>query len=169
MPRQFPFSFSESSHFPSAYSGVPRVLSSRCVHFALCGARALNTARSAFALLAAVARRRLWDLLLASKAGRVTLLTTHVLPEADTLGDVIGIMHEGSLKCAGSSLFLKRRFGVGYHLKVVRKSGAGPARFCGTGSQFPWPWSAHTFFCLARLVQAMLVMWSRPAVGTLLL
>ena len=94
----------------------------------MCGARALNTARSAFALLAAVARRRLWDLLLASKAGRVTLLTTHVLPEADTLGDVIGIMHEGSLKCAGSSLFLKRRFGVGYHLKVVRKSGAGPAR-----------------------------------------
>jgi hypothetical protein len=38
--------------------------------------------------------------------------------EADVLGDRIAIMSEGRLRCAGSSLFLKKAYGVGYVLSI---------------------------------------------------
>lgn len=40
--------------------------------------------------------------------------------EADILGDRIAIMAEGQLRCAGSSLFLKKTFGVGYQLTIEK-------------------------------------------------
>ena len=55
------------------------------------------------------------------KTERIVILTTHFMDEADYLGDRIGIMGEGELKCCGSSLFLKNRFGVGYNLVIVKK------------------------------------------------
>lgn len=65
-------------------------------------------------------RRSTWELLQRSKAGRVILLTTHFMDEADTLADRIAIMSEGTLLCAGSSLFLKSKFGVGYLLSMSK-------------------------------------------------
>lgn len=62
------------------------------------------------------ARRTLWDILLAEKKDRAILLTTHFMDEADVLSDRIAILANGELKCAGSSFFLKKRFGTGYHL-----------------------------------------------------
>jgi ATP-binding cassette subfamily A (ABC1) protein 3 len=44
----------------------------------------------------------------------------HFLEEADLLGDRIAIMAEGSARCAGSGMFLKQRFGLGYTLTVVK-------------------------------------------------
>ncbi|XP_067040088.1 phospholipid-transporting ATPase ABCA3-like [Acropora muricata] len=69
------------------------------------------------------ARRGTWDLLLKHKAGRTIILTTHFMDEADFLGDRIAIMADGQLRCCGSSLFLKSRYGVGYHLTLVKKEG----------------------------------------------
>lgn len=46
------------------------------------------------------------------------------MDEADILGDRVAIMSEGQLRCVGSSLFLKKTYGVGYQLtieKVVKK------------------------------------------------
>ena len=43
------------------------------------------------------------------------------MDEADYLGDRIAIMSKGSLKCAGSSVFLKNKFGVGYNLIKSKK------------------------------------------------
>ena len=68
------------------------------------------------------ARRKLWNMLKDEKAGRVILLTTHFMDEADILGDRIGIMVDGKLKCCGSSLFLKNKFDVGYRLSMVKKN-----------------------------------------------
>lgn len=59
------------------------------------------------------ARRRLWEMLKKNKAGRIVILTTHYMDEADILGDRIAIMAEGDVQCTGSSLFLKNRYGVG--------------------------------------------------------
>jgi hypothetical protein len=42
--------------------------------------------------------------------------------EADILGDRIAIMAEGQLRCAGSSLFLKKMYGVGYQLTIEKHS-----------------------------------------------
>jgi len=64
-------------------------------------------------------RRATWELLRKSKKGRVTLLTTHFMDEADILADRIAVMKTGRLQCVGSSLFLKKRFGVGYNLTCV--------------------------------------------------
>lgn len=43
------------------------------------------------------------------------------MDEADVLGDRIAIMAEGELRCCGSSLFLKKTYGVGYQLVIERK------------------------------------------------
>ncbi|KAG5670263.1 hypothetical protein PVAND_000540 [Polypedilum vanderplanki] len=67
------------------------------------------------------ARRDLWDLLQAEKGGRTILLSTHFMLEADVLGDRIAIMSNGVLKAVGSPYFLKKQFGVGYHLVCVKK------------------------------------------------
>lgn len=45
------------------------------------------------------------------------------MDEADILGDRIAIMAEGQLRCCGSSLFLKKRYGVGYQLSIERTVG----------------------------------------------
>lgn len=65
-------------------------------------------------------RRSTWELLQRSKENRVILLTTHFMDEADTLADRIAIMSEGTLLCAGSSLFLKSKFGVGFLLSLSK-------------------------------------------------
>ncbi|XP_038178851.1 phospholipid-transporting ATPase ABCA3-like [Arvicola amphibius] len=66
-------------------------------------------------------RRTTWDLLQAYKQDRTILLTTHYMDEADVLGDRIAIMVQGTLQCCGSSVFLKRLYGVGYHIVMVKE------------------------------------------------
>jgi ATP-binding cassette subfamily A (ABC1) protein 3 len=66
-------------------------------------------------------RRKLWDMLKRNKQGRIIILTTHFMDEADILGDRIAIMAEGRVQCTGSSLFLKNRYGVGYNLVISKK------------------------------------------------
>lgn len=68
------------------------------------------------------ARRKLWNMLKNYKQGRIMILTTHYMDEADILGDRIGIMAGGKLVCVGSSLFLKNRYGVGYNVTMVKQS-----------------------------------------------
>uniref|UniRef100_A0AAV1TLF6 ABC transporter domain-containing protein n=1 Tax=Peronospora matthiolae TaxID=2874970 RepID=A0AAV1TLF6_9STRA len=65
-------------------------------------------------------RRSTWEILLNNRNDRVMVLTTHFMDEADILGDRIAIMAEGELRCCGSSLFLKNRFGAGYNLALVK-------------------------------------------------
>uniref|UniRef100_A0A673N0M5 ATP-binding cassette sub-family A member 3-like n=1 Tax=Sinocyclocheilus rhinocerous TaxID=307959 RepID=A0A673N0M5_9TELE len=66
------------------------------------------------------ARRAIWDLLQGEKRGRTILLTTHFMDEADLLGDRIAIMASGELQCCGSPLFLKNKYGAGYHMVIVK-------------------------------------------------
>ncbi|XP_068946900.1 phospholipid-transporting ATPase ABCA3-like [Petaurus breviceps papuanus] len=67
-----------------------------------------------------VSRRATWDLLQQQKNKRTIMLTTHFMDEADLLGDRIAIMAKGELQCCGSSLFLKRKYGAGYHMVIVK-------------------------------------------------
>lgn len=45
--------------------------------------------------------RLTWQLIKKKKKGRIILLTTHSMDEADELGDRIAIMANGSLRCCG--------------------------------------------------------------------
>ncbi|TYZ65804.1 hypothetical protein PybrP1_003442, partial [[Pythium] brassicae (nom. inval.)] len=68
-------------------------------------------------------RRHIWEILMNNRQDRVMVLTTHFMDEADILGDRIAILAEGELRCCGSSLFLKNRFGAGYNLTMVKREG----------------------------------------------
>ncbi|KJE91770.1 ATP-binding cassette transporter 1 [Capsaspora owczarzaki ATCC 30864] len=70
------------------------------------------------------ARRAIWDLVIRHKAGRSIILSTHYMEEADLLADRIAIVADGQLRCVGASLFLKKRFGIGYHMTLVKRSDA---------------------------------------------
>lgn len=73
-----------------------------------------------------VTRRGVWDFLNNNKKGRTIVLTTHFMDEADFLGDRVAIISHGQLRCAGSSLFLKSRLGVGYLLTMVKNKTCDP-------------------------------------------
>eukprot|EP01015_Nassula_variabilis_P027738 TRINITY_DN5724_c0_g1_i2.p1 TRINITY_DN5724_c0_g1~~TRINITY_DN5724_c0_g1_i2.p1 ORF type:complete len:166 (-),score=33.72 TRINITY_DN5724_c0_g1_i2:39-536(-) len=64
-------------------------------------------------------RRKIWDLIHKLKKGRVILLTTHAMEEADALSDRIAVIVDGSLKCIGTPLYLKSTFGEGYRLTLT--------------------------------------------------
>ncbi|XP_045693112.1 ATP-binding cassette sub-family A member 6 isoform X1 [Phyllostomus hastatus] len=74
------------------------------------------------------ARYRVWSFLKERKAGRVILLSTNLVDEADILADRKVIMSNGRLKCAGSSIFLKKRWGLGYHLSLYRNEICDPEK-----------------------------------------
>uniref|UniRef100_A0A803M190 ABC transporter domain-containing protein n=1 Tax=Chenopodium quinoa TaxID=63459 RepID=A0A803M190_CHEQI len=59
-------------------------------------------------------RRHVWDIIESSKRGRAIVLTTHSMEEADVLSDRIGIMAKGRLRCIGTPIRLKMRFGTGF-------------------------------------------------------
>eukprot|EP00850_Spirogloea_muscicola_P017011 SM000142S00525 [mRNA] locus=s142:89468:101029:- [translate_table: standard] len=65
-------------------------------------------------------RRNMWELLRGFKTGRAIILTTHYMDEADLLCSQIAILANGRLRCCGTSLFLKARYGVGYNLTITR-------------------------------------------------
>uniref|UniRef100_A0A336MK43 CSON001010 protein n=1 Tax=Culicoides sonorensis TaxID=179676 RepID=A0A336MK43_CULSO len=103
--------------------GMKRKLS---VAISLCGGSKVVLCDEPTSGMDPSARRALWDLLMKEKQGRTILLTTHFMDEADVLGDRIAIMAEGDLKCVGSPFFLKKRFGVGYRLVVVKGDRCDP-------------------------------------------
>jgi ATP-binding cassette, subfamily A (ABC1), member 3 len=65
-------------------------------------------------------RRFTWNVIRQYRQDRCIILTTHFMDEADILGDRIAIMAEGRLRCAGSSFFLKKTYGVGYQLTIEK-------------------------------------------------
>lgn len=92
------------------------------VAIALCGGSKLVLLDEPTAGMDLQARRSLWNMLRNYRRDRIILLTTHYMDEADILGDRIGIMVAGQLKCLGSSLFLKNKFSAGYKLTFVKQN-----------------------------------------------
>lgn len=77
-----------------------------------------------------ITRRHVWDIIEDAKKGRAIILTTHSMEEADILSDRIGIMAKGRLRCIGTSIRLKSRFGTGFIVNVS---------FSGSNGQTPTP------------------------------
>jgi len=63
-----------------------------------------------------LSKKWVWSSIQKLKKGKVVILTTHSMEEADLLGDRIGIMGHGTLLCIGTSLHLKNKFGLGYRI-----------------------------------------------------
>ncbi|XP_010209827.1 PREDICTED: ATP-binding cassette sub-family A member 10-like [Tinamus guttatus] len=65
-----------------------------------------------------LSRYQVWSLLKEHRRGRVILFSTQFMDEADILADRKAFISHGRLKCIGSSLFLKKKWGIGYHLRI---------------------------------------------------
>jgi len=79
-----------------------------------------------------LARRKVWDILLAERGRRTILLCTHFLDEADVLSDSIYIMSKGVLKAEGSAVELKHKLGGGYRVFVNSTTWKPEPRFADT-------------------------------------
>ncbi|XP_028043813.1 ATP-binding cassette sub-family A member 1 isoform X2 [Bombyx mandarina] len=101
----------------SLSGGQKRRLSAGC---ALCGRSRVVLLDEPTSGLDPAARRALWDLLQREKRGRTVLLTTHFMDEADVLADRVAVLAAGRLACLGSPYFLKRHYGLGYKLALVK-------------------------------------------------
>ncbi|KAL7192125.1 hypothetical protein ACSBR2_024047 [Camellia fascicularis] len=77
-----------------------------------------------------ITRRHVWDIIENAKKGRAVVLTTHSMEEADILSDRIGIMAKGRLRCIGTSIRLKSRFGTGFisNISFVGAANGTPVR-----------------------------------------
>ncbi|ORX81212.1 hypothetical protein BCR32DRAFT_293415 [Anaeromyces robustus] len=65
-----------------------------------------------------LSRRKIWNLLLKKKKDRVIFITTHYMDEADIIADRKLILNKGSIRCLGSSIYLKSHFQMKYNLEI---------------------------------------------------
>lgn len=63
-------------------------------------------------------RQQVWTLIERLKKRKSVVLTTHSMEEADILSDRISILVKGKLKCIGTSMYLKDRYGSGYRIAL---------------------------------------------------
>ncbi|XP_047110492.1 phospholipid-transporting ATPase ABCA1-like isoform X1 [Schistocerca piceifrons] len=68
-------------------------------------------------------RRQVWNLLLSMRGQKTILISTQYMEEADVLGDRVAIMDHGKIKCYGTTLFLKKLYGSGYNLSIIKLDG----------------------------------------------
>jgi len=67
-----------------------------------------------------ISRRTIWNIILAERAKRCMIFTTHFLDEGEVLADHIIILSKGQIKCQGSGAELKNRFGGGYRVYLPK-------------------------------------------------
>jgi len=65
-----------------------------------------------------VSRQKIWSLLLKKKKDRVIFIATHYMDEADIIADRKLILNKGTVRCLGSSMYLKNHFQMQYNLEV---------------------------------------------------
>ena len=71
-----------------------------------------------------ISRREVWNLINSAKdstryPGRAVILTTHSMEEAEILGDRVSIIAKGVMRCIGTSIRLKQRFGAGFTVSIA--------------------------------------------------
>mmetsp|Transcript_86250 Transcript_86250/g.276860 ORF Transcript_86250/g.276860 Transcript_86250/m.276860 type:complete len:1399 (+) Transcript_86250:77-4273(+) len=114
--QQLGFSAADADKQAKTYSGgMKRKLS---LALALIGRPSLLLLDEPSAGVDAVAKRSLWSLIRGRTRGQTVLLTTHSMEEADALCDRLAIQVAGKLRCLGSPIHIKHRYGKGYQLEL---------------------------------------------------
>ena len=94
----------------------------------------------------ALARQKLWQILLAERGARTIIFTTHFLDEADLLSDQIAILSKGKLMANGSAVELKHQLGGGYRIHVFDNAGRdiGIQQFAGATKKMMYDQTIYT-------------------------
>ncbi len=87
-----------------------------CVANALIGKPRLVVLDEPAAGIDPLTRRYIWKTLRSNAEGRTIVMSSHFLDEVDILCKRKVIITKGTVRCRGTSEFLKRLFGIGYHL-----------------------------------------------------
>ena len=69
-------------------------------------------------------KRNLWEILKRQSENKIIILTTHYMEEASVLGNRIGIISEGKMKCIGTPLFLIEKFGKFMSINIYKEEDA---------------------------------------------
>ena len=69
-------------------------------------------------------RRNLWDILKKIVQGKIVILTTHFMEEAQILGERIGILSEGKMQVVGTPLELIDKYTNSVNLNITKHSNA---------------------------------------------
>ena len=86
-------------------------------------------------------RRMVWDIISETRQGRLVILTTHSMEEAELLSEHITIMAHGRLRCLGTPNHLKQKFGGQVFVNFENEPGrfqdalAGVRESCPDGSE----------------------------------
>ncbi|KAJ3333077.1 ATP-binding cassette sub- A member 1 [Blyttiomyces sp. JEL0837] len=70
-----------------------------------------------------ITRRHVWSFIQRLKRGRVIIMTTHNMEEADMLADRIGVVANGQLRAIGTPATLKMKYGEGYAVTMCIETG----------------------------------------------
>lgn len=65
-------------------------------------------------------KKQFWNLICKLQKKFLLVFTTDSMEEADIMADRKAVLSHGVLKCCGSSLFLRKRFGLSYLLHIIR-------------------------------------------------
>lgn len=65
-------------------------------------------------------KKQFWNLICKLQKKFLLVFTTDSMDEADIMADRKAVLSHGVLKCCGSSLFLRKRFGLSYLLHIIR-------------------------------------------------
>jgi len=104
----------------SKYSGgMKRKLS---VGIALIGHSRILFLDEPSAAVDAGAKRHLWKVIQMRGPNQTVVLTTHSMEEAEALSDRMAIQVKGQLRCLGTTMHVKSKYGSGYQLEIFVKS-----------------------------------------------
>jgi len=110
------FSPEDGAKRADTYSGgMKRKLS---LGIALVGGSSILFLDEPSAAVDAAAKRHLWRVIKRRAAEQTVVITTHSMEEAEALCDRLAIQVRGELRCLGSPIHIKGRYGSGYQLEV---------------------------------------------------
>mgnify|MGYP001048842396 CR=1 FL=1 len=70
-----------------------------------------------------LSKARVHKMIESLKPGRIVILTTHAMAEANDLADTVALVANGRLRAAGTPLFLRTRYGKSFEIKVAVAAG----------------------------------------------
>jgi len=110
------FSDADADKAAEKYSGgMKRKL---CLASALIGSRKALFLDEPSAAVDAAAKRYIWKVIKNREPNQSVIVTTHSMEEAEALADRLAIQVKGRLRCLGSPMHIKSRYGVGYQLEL---------------------------------------------------
>merc|ERR1719502_1932637 len=89
------------------------------VGFALIGQSPVLFLDEPSAAVDAGAKRHLWKVIKRRAEGQTVIITTHSMEEAEALCDRLAIQVQGQLRCLGTPIHIKGKYGSGYQLEVL--------------------------------------------------